>query len=67
MADAGRVGGENEVSAGEHIGAVAASAEGEVRRVGCGEAEEGVGEGGGGVGIRVGGRKRERRYRRIRK
>ncbi len=55
MADAGRVGGEDEVSAGEYFGAVAASAEAEVRRVGCGEAEEGVGEGGGGVGIQIGG------------
>jgi hypothetical protein len=44
MGDAGGVGGEDQVSAGEYFGATAAFAEGKVRRVGSGEAAEGVGE-----------------------
>jgi hypothetical protein len=61
VGDAGGVGGVDAVSAGEYFRAVAAFAEGEVRRVGDREAEEGVGVGGCGLGIQVGGRKKERR------
>jgi len=63
VGDAAGVGGQDEVSASEHIGAVATFAEGVVRRLGGREEEEGMGDGGGGVGIQIG---NERKLRRVR-
>jgi len=60
MGDAGRVGGEDKVSAGEHFGTAAALAQSGVRRMGGREAAEGVGGGGVGVGVQIGGGRRVR-------